>query len=441
MNLIKKWRLANLTLFVLLLPYYGNSAPQFGPRTEAEVEAKKTQKTTKSYSKPKYTYTGPKLDIVIPIFDPGLPADEKKWEESGIWPELRRAESVRVAIKIRESIKDLGIFGNVVVSPDGSASGDLYVMGKIVDSNGEDLRLSIEVFDTTGKTWVKKKTVKHRVPGYWHEDPRNKGLDPFESVYTDVAGLIVKALTIQGKRHDKIEKRNEKYRATGKESKVKITDLQKLNYIKELLFARSMSPETYGDSVVDKRGRLSLAYLPAMDDSNWSRILSVRAVDSKVASLIGGNYDNLVEEMNGPYAIWQKDAYPLAKEYREAKQAANAAAVIGIIGALAGAAAAANSGSSAGKNAGIAAMAASAALLAKSFKDREESKEQASQLDELGASVQGILAPKVIAMENKEVLLTGTASEQLKQWRTLLLELYADTQIDVDAIDIVSQKS
>ena len=193
--------------------------------------------------------------------------------------------------------------------------------------------------------------------------------------------------------------------------------------------------------MVDKRGRLTLAYLPAMDDGNWSRMMSVRSVDAKVAGLIGENYDNLVEQMNGPYAIWQKDAYPLAKEYREAKQAANAAAVVGVIGALAGAAAAANSGSSAGKAAGIAAATASAALLAKSFKDREESRQQAAQLDELGASVQGILAPKVIAMENKEVMLTGTASEQLKQWRTILLELYADTQIDVDAIDIVSQKS
>ena len=342
-------------------------------------------------------------------------------EESGIWPELRRAESVRVATKIRDSIKGLGIFGEVIVSPDASASGDLYVMGTIVDSNGEDLRLSVEVYDTTGKAWVKKKTVKHRVAGYWHDDPGNKGLDPFESVYTDVADLVAKALVIQGKKHDKIEKRNEKYRASGKDSKVKITDLQKLNYIKELLFARSMSPETYGESVVDKRGRLTLAYLPAMDDGNWSRIMSVRAVDTKVAGLIGENYDNLVEQMDGPYAIWQKDAYPLAKEYREARQAANAAAVVGLIGAIAGAAAAANSNGSAGKAAGIAAATASAALL-KSFKDREESRQQAAQLDELGASVK-VFSLKVIAMENK-VMLTGTASEQLKQWRTILLRLY-----------------
>ena len=68
----------------------------------------------------------------------------------------------------------------MIVSPDASASGDLYVMGKIVDSNGEDLRLSVEVYDTTGKAWYEE-TVKHRVAGYWHDDPRNKGLDPFES--------------------------------------------------------------------------------------------------------------------------------------------------------------------------------------------------------------------------------------------------------------------
>ena len=151
MNLISKLVLFHFFILALALPFGGHSAPQFGPRTEAEVEAKKSQSTSKTPSKPKYVYSGPLLDVVIPVFDPGLPSDESKWEESGIWPELRRAESVRVATKIRESIKELGIFGEVIVSPDASASGDLYVMGKIVDSNGEDLRLSVEVYDTTGK--------------------------------------------------------------------------------------------------------------------------------------------------------------------------------------------------------------------------------------------------------------------------------------------------
>ena len=134
----------------LLLPDESLSAPQFGPRTEAEVAEKqseaKSKKNTLAKSKSSYTYTGPKLDVVIPVFDPGLPADETKWEESGIWPELRRAESVRVAVKTRDAIKNLGDFGSVVVSPDTTASGDLYVIGKIVDSNGEDLKLQIEIF-------------------------------------------------------------------------------------------------------------------------------------------------------------------------------------------------------------------------------------------------------------------------------------------------------
>ena len=429
----------------LLLPGEGLSAPQFGPRTETEVEEKqnkaKSKKNSEAKSKSSYNYTGPKLDVVIPVFDPGLPADETKWEESGIWPELRRAESVRVAVKTRDAIENLGDFGSVVVSPDTTASGDLYVIGKIVDSNGEDLKLQIEVFDTTGKAWVKKKTIKHRVPGYWHEDPRNEGLDPFSQVYTDVAVLLRKALIVAGRKHDKIEKRNEKYRATGKDNKIKMTALQKLTSIKELLFARSMAPDLYGDSVEEKRGRMALSYLPAMDDGDWSRIQAVKAADVRFSESIGTNYETLVEDMSGPYNIWQKDAYPIAKEYREAKQAANAAAVVGVLGALAGAAAAANSGSVAGRSAGYATLAASAALMAKSFKEREESREQASLLDELGASVQGILAPKVIAMEGREIELTGSATEQFKQWRTLLLEIYSDTQEDVEAIDIVSVKT
>ena len=139
--------------------------------------------------------------------------------------------------------------------------------------------------------------------------------------------------------------------------------------------------------MVDKRGRLTLAYLPAMDDGNWSRMMSVRAVDAKVAGLIGENYDNLVEQMDGPYAIWQKDAYPLAKEYREAKQAANAAAVVGVIGALAKTAQPLIAVVRLVRQPNCSCY-GGAALLAKSFKDREESRQQAAQLNELGASVQ-----------------------------------------------------
>ena len=153
------------------------------------------------------------------------------------------------------------------------------------------------------------------------------------------------------------------------------------------------------------------------------------------------NYDQLVSDMDESYGQWQTDAYPLAKEYRKAKQAANAQAVLGTLGILAAAAAGANSNSTAGQSAAIAGAVASAALLANSFRKRAESSAQAAQLNELGNSVQRVLAPQVIDLEGKQIELQGSASEQLSQWRGLLTELFMDTQVDFEAIEIIKAES
>ena len=51
--------------------------------------------------------------------------------------------------------------------------------------------------------------------------------------------------------------------------------------------------------------------------------------------------------------------------------------------------------------------------------------------------MQGVITPKVIEMRDRQVELSGTATEQLAQWRSLLKEIYEDTSVDLGAIDIV----
>jgi hypothetical protein len=45
--------------------------------------------------------TTPKLDVIIPVFDPGLPEDPDDYDEENIWPELRRAEANLFAYKLK----------------------------------------------------------------------------------------------------------------------------------------------------------------------------------------------------------------------------------------------------------------------------------------------------------------------------------------------------
>ena len=74
----------------------------------------------------------PKLDVIIPVFDPGLSKEAERYKDEGVWPELRRAESNRFALKLKEAMEKTGAFGAVRVTPDQNATGDLYVLGKIM---------------------------------------------------------------------------------------------------------------------------------------------------------------------------------------------------------------------------------------------------------------------------------------------------------------------
>jgi hypothetical protein len=42
-----------------------------------------------------------KLDLIIPVFDPGLPEGPVNSDKEDIWPELRRAEANRFAYKLK----------------------------------------------------------------------------------------------------------------------------------------------------------------------------------------------------------------------------------------------------------------------------------------------------------------------------------------------------
>ena len=95
------------------------------------------------------------FDISIGVFNPGL-SDQSSYGEAGIWPELRRAESMYMAVQLRDVLANSKNFGAVKVAPDLSSSADLYIKAKILQSNGEDVSLKVTVIDSTGKQWISK---------------------------------------------------------------------------------------------------------------------------------------------------------------------------------------------------------------------------------------------------------------------------------------------
>ena len=45
-------------------------------------------------------------------------------------------------------------------------------------------------------------------------------------------------------------------------------------------------------------------------------------------------------------------------------------------------------------------------------------------LQEIGESMNSEVAPKVIELEDRSIMLTGTVEEQYEQWQDILMEIY-----------------
>ena len=59
----------------------------------------------------------------------------------------KKAESIRFAHKLKLEIEKIDKFGAVRVVPDSQATSDLYIVGKILESNSEEVELDIKVAD------------------------------------------------------------------------------------------------------------------------------------------------------------------------------------------------------------------------------------------------------------------------------------------------------
>ena len=400
---------------------------ELGPRIEREVAVQEAR------AAPRPVLDIPPLRLAIPILDPGLPENQAVWEDRGIWPELRRAEGVRSAERLAEAIRNLGHFESVIVVPDTSVSADLYLLGEIAASNGEDLKIRYRLLDATGKTWIRNKTAKHRVEVGWHENNTDRQADPFATLYVAIATDVEKSLIAQARRHAATAKQNAKRVARGKSPTM--SELEKVPLTRDLVLASYFAPDRYGDTLKDSGGRVKVQYVPYAEDEDWTRIESVRARDQAFSKRLSDEYAAFADQMQGSYALWQQDSFPYAREQRILKERAMAQGILGALAAVATVAAAADG--NVGTLPTVAAGVASTALIVSSFRTNNKRKDQVRQLNELGRSVQAELAPSVVEMRESTVTLRGTAREQFQQWRNLLRDLYANDTEDFDAVTVV----
>jgi len=379
----------------------GSSAVNVGPAMSSSYDKKAVTQT------PEATIQKPKLDIIIPVFDPGLPEDPATYKEKGIWPELRRAEATRFAYNLKLAIEKTGKFGAVRVMPNQTATGDLYVIGKINESNGINVDIDVHVYDISGNKWFHK-SFEHEVAADFYDNIRNKGKDPYEPVFKKVADKLVENIDDT--------------------SAEKLTSIQSIT---DLRFASNFSEDAFSQYLKVRGSKVSLKGYPSDDDVMLKRVKSIRIRDQLFTDRMQPHYEQFNQKMEDSYALWQKQS---ASEVLAAKAARNAAigkAVAGVglialsvLSALAGAQSNSSGGTIAGTTGSIVAGSIGMGMIGQSLKMNEESKFHRDALNELGQSIDGEMAPQVIQFEEKTAKLTGSAEEQFAQWRDFLKRMY-----------------
>ena len=355
------------------------------------------------------------LDVAVHVFDPGVPSEIAKNEQAlnkkRIYPDIRAAESRYVATMLRGTLENSGQWGAVRVCPENVQFVDVSVSGKIIESTGAKLALTVTVKDSSGRVWLNNKQYASAADtGSYKTDAAMRARDPFQNVYSEVANDMLtarEALTAQNRR-----------------------DIRRVT---QLEFAKDLAPQAMdGYLSKDRKGLFSVTRLPATDDPISARIDRIRERDSGVVDTVNGYYANFADEMSVSYGQWRRASF---EEIEKEQRTLNQARTRTYLGAAAVAASV-----FVPQQCGLydyncrrlstgvrtAAAIGGAASILSGLKKYSDSKTHAQALKELSESFQNEVAPQVVDVEGRALKLTGTAEEQYREWRELLHQMYLE---------------
>ena len=249
-----------------------------------------------------------------------------------------------------------------------------------------------------------------KVSEAFHKSVRNKGKDPYDPLFEEVAAKIVEELNDQNTKR-----------------------LDDLRYISELRFGASFSDSTFMQYIEVDGDQFNLVSRPSDSDPMYQRVKAIRVRDQLFIDSMQSKYAAFSAQMNDSYFMWQEQSLLEIQAKRSAErkaigQAIGGAALIGlgVLAAVAGASSSSNAAQAAGAMGAILGGVGGAVLISESFKTSEEAKVHRDSLNELGQSVDLEVAPQVIAFEKESVELTGNAKEQFMQWRMFLQKIYSE---------------
>lgn len=377
------------------------------------------------------------LNVRIEVFDQGaLPEDPNA--ARGLSTEIRAAEAYFIPVQIKETMQKSGHWGQVRVTPKGGREGEVQVTGKILESDGEILKLEIAVRDAAGVPWFTRK-YESVVDEAAYAKASAGGVDAFQDMYNQIANDIAAYKKL-----------------------LKPEDATSIRQVAELKFGAEFAPATY-DSHLKKTGDPAQAQpdglqrvfsllsreqrpanrtpvytverLPAENDPVVQRVSRIRAREEFLVDTLDQQYDGLARGLRDPYTQWRTSRLKEIGAIREADRVKNEerakAVAVGVIGVLVGAAIASQGSggncygcTSAGAGVAAAAVAIGVQMAVKASEQAAaETNLRKTALEELGNSLSTDVKPTVVEVEGKTVELKGTIEEKFEAWKAVLKEL------------------
>ena len=342
------------------------------------------------------------LDVGVGVFDPNVPPSEKEQMSEGIDPDVRTAEARFMPVLLSKTLQDTGYWGQVRVVPRGLTDFDLYVDGKILVSNGEQLKLAIDATDATGHVWLSK-TYEGEPDTRAYKSGATTTRDPFQNLYVQIADDLAAV-----------------------RAKLKPVDFNRIRDVSRLRFDSELAPFAYQGYLQKQRdGSYRVLRLPATDSPLDERLVQVRERDYALLDTLDDQYQLSAERITESYVNWRRSNYSELEEQSDLKRSAALRMLLGAAAVVGGIAAATSSGSSAATQvAGSIGAYAGIEAFKSGMGQRAEAKAHAESLKQQTESFSAEVAPINVEVEGRVVELRGTGEQQFLEWRRLLKELY-----------------
>lgn len=366
-----------------------------GCSTTEYVQANVTPAKQAQVELPAHLY----MDIGIVPFDPNIPTTEEELEKQLIIPDVRRAETQFMAYHLKDTIEQTGNWGAVRVTPEPSDAVDIHLTGKILNSDGELLVVSVTATDAAGKTWLSKEYKDQASKFSYDKDVRD---DPFQDLYNEIANDLLAV-----------------------KNGLDESEIQNIRQVAALTYAKSLSPEAFGQYIEERGNTLQVTQLPAETDRMLGRIEQIKEREYLFVDTLDDFYGQFYREMKPSYHEWRYATYGEAIKLRQMEKKSTQRLLGGAALIAGGLYAGSEAPTYAGQAASTGTVLGGIQAIRTGLNLRKDAEIHAQSLKELSASLGSEITPFVLDIEGKTIELKGTADAQYEQWRRILKDIYA----------------